>query len=39
MSVSCECVVLSGVGLGVGADRSSRGVLPSVSLSVIVNPR
>ena len=37
--VCCECWVLSGTGLGVAADHSSRGVLPSVvCLSVIVKP-
>ena len=30
MSVSCECCVLSGTSLCIGADHSSRGVLPSV---------
>ena len=30
MSVYCECCVLSGRGLWVGADHSSRGVLPTV---------
>jgi hypothetical protein len=40
MSVSRECCVLSGRGLCVSADHSSRGVLPSVMcLSVMMNPR
>ena len=39
MLVCCECWVLSGRGLGVDADHSSRGVLPSVvCLSVVVKP-
>ena len=40
MSLCCDCCVLPGRGLCVGADHSSRGVLPSVvCLSVIVKSR
>jgi hypothetical protein len=40
MPVSVECCVSSGRGLFVGADHSSREVLPGVvCLSVIVKPR
>ena len=40
MFVRCEYCVLSGRGLCVGLNHSSRGVLPSVvCLSVTVNPR